>query len=123
MAKLKRIESGAAEVMAKAGFDPVKRAMELLEEEVEVDEALMLAGRYMDWEPSSPGRARVRASIRLKGLLELAGFAHSKRKASDADTGSRGVVVVIENRVVARDSEGGRRVGTGVLLGPVVEIK
>ena len=58
-----------------------------------------------------------------EGLVELAGFAHSKRKASDAEAGGRGVVVVIENRVVG-GGEG--RVGRGapgrVEDGPVVEI-
>ncbi|MFI5223958.1 MAG: hypothetical protein ACHQX3_06920 [Nitrospirales bacterium] len=106
MAKLKRIEAGAGEVMAAAGFDPVVRAMALLDEEREMDEEMMKAGRYMDWEPSGGGKMQVRASIRLKGLLELAAFAHSKRKASDVEPGSKGVVVVIENR--AESSPGGQ---------------
>lgn len=99
----------AHDKMTKRGFDPIERLMDMIDGEVdepdtgddEVDKAILRSMLCTDYEPAGPGRLRLRARLRMEGLMELARYSHPRLKATeDAGPVNNGVIVEIKNYIV-----------------------
>lgn len=101
----------AHDKMTKRGFDPVERLMDMIDSTVDVpdtgdaeaDKSVLRSMLCTDYEPDGNGRLRLRARLRMEGLMELARYSHPRLKATD-DTGpvNNGVIVEIKNYTVVQ---------------------
>ena len=91
-----------SEVMKRRGFSPLDAMIDMVMEEREMPAVsdpdamgALLSGWLADYEEGPNGKLRLRRSLALKVLSELAGYAHPKVKASDRGSGGSAMVQVV----------------------------
>lgn len=96
----------ANDQMEARGFNPIARLMDMIDEEIdepdtgdgEADKAILRSMLCTDYEPAGAGKLRLRARLRMEGLMELARYAHPRLKATDnAGPVNNGVIVNIKS--------------------------
>lgn len=96
--------AAASDQMESAGFDPLKRLMEMVDEEIDpphhddpdIAKSILRSMLCTDYEPAPNGRLRLRARLRADILLKLQEYRHPRLKASEEPGGGESAPIVLE---------------------------